>query len=328
MGKAELTLMMRLEWEPKTCLQLLQDYIPTGHNSQKLRFTGVGDRDVYNITAPFWNEGEWYLAGRVEQRDSEESEVVFFTCIDDVWTPYHNLPRYQLQDPFITRINGEWILGGVELYFEPADTEKKIRGWKTILYRGKTLHNMMPAGSGPWNMKDIRFIQMNNGEVGLFSRPFSVDGRVAVIGFSTVESFDILCEMTIINAKIFTDQFVKEEWGGANEIHLLSNGLLGVLGHISYMDEQGNRHYHSMTFALHPFTREKTPIKIIAVRSDFLPGPAKRPDLADVIFSGGLIRQENQRAMLYAGISDAEAHCIEINDPFTEYEQMDVQVSG
>ncbi|WP_017813803.1 DUF1861 family protein [Paenibacillus shenyangensis] len=319
--------MMRLEWKPRTCLELLESYTSTGRNPQKLQFTDVGDRDVYNITAPFWNEGEWYLAGRVEQRDSEDSEVIFFTCIEDVWTPCLHLPRYQLQDPFITKIDEEWIMGGVELYFEPSDTEKKIRGWKTILYRGTTLHQLKHAGSGPWNMKDIRFIQMYNGEVGLFSRPFSVDGRVAVIGFSTVESFDILCEMIIINAKVFTDQFVKEEWGGANEVHLLGNGLLGVLGHISYIDEQGNRHYHSMTFALNPFTREKTKIKIIAVRSDFLPGPSKRPDLTDVIFSGGLIRQGNQRAMLYVGVGDAEAHCMDIEDPFTEYETINVQIS-
>jgi hypothetical protein len=46
----------------------------------------------------------------------------------------------------------------------------------------------------------------------------------------------------------------------------------------------------------------------------------KRPDLEDVIFSGGLIRSDNDRAILSVGVSDAEAYRIEIPDPFKEYE--------
>ena len=39
-------------------------------------------------------------------------------------------------------------------------------------------------------------------------------------------------------------------------------------------------------------------------------------DLIDVIFSGGLERNKNKKAMLYCGVSDAEGHRIEIDDPF------------
>ena len=64
-------------------------------------------------------------------------------------------------------------------------------------------------------------------------------------------------------------------------------------------------------------------MKIIAVRSDFPEGPAKRPDLVDVIFSGGLIRKDHGLADLYVGASDKEAYCIEITDPFIEIETLD-----
>ena len=59
-----------------------------------------------------------------------------------------------------------------------------------------------------------------------------------------------------------------------------------------------------------------TPMKLIAVRDNFALGAAKRKDLIDVIFSGGLERNKNKKAMLYCGVSDAEGHRIEIDDPF------------
>jgi hypothetical protein len=42
----------------------------------------------------------------------------------------------------------------------------------------------------------------------------------------------------------------------------------------------------------------------------------------DVVFSGGLVRDvEEGKAVLYAGISDAEAQKIIIDDPFLPYER-------
>lgn len=91
-------------------------------------------------------------------------------------------------------------------------------------------------------------------------------------------------------------------------------------GQIACFDRERNKHYYSMAFSINPETCEKTPMKIIAVRNDFPRGPGKRPDLEDVIFSGGLIRLGNGRAILSVGVSDAEAYRIEIPDPFVEYE--------
>jgi hypothetical protein len=67
---------------------------------------------------------------------------------------------------------------------------------------------------------------------------------------------------------------------------------------------------------------EKTPIKIIASRSEFPEGPAKRSDLVDILFSGGLVRLDGGKAKLYTGVSDTEAHVLTIEDPFLEYENL------
>jgi len=312
---------MKTKWTPKSCTELLKEYTPAHTNARKLIFDGVEGKDVYNITAPFWNEGEWYLAGRVEERSSEDSEIIFFTSENGVWTPKLNLPRFRLQDPFLTRLNNEWIMGGVQLQFS-QEPDHRIEGWRTVLYHGYVLHELVHVKSGPWNMKDIRLTPLTNGKVGFFSRPFGVEGSIAVIGFNIIESFDELSETIFLHAHLFRDQFIKEEWGGANEVHMLSNGILGVLGHISYRDENGLLHYYAMTFGLDPWSLEKTEIKIIAVRSDFPPGPAKRSDLIDVIFSGGLTREMNGRAVLYVGASDTEAYSLDIPDPFLEYERL------
>src|SRR5690606_41956515 len=52
------------------------------------------------------------------------------------------------------------------------------------------------------------------------------------IGFTKVNRLEDI-SVEVINDAPLLDQFLDEEWGGANEIHLLSNGLLGVLGHRS-----------------------------------------------------------------------------------------------
>lgn len=55
----------------KTCATLLNEYLDkneTVMNPVKLQYTGVGERDVYNITAPFEDEGGLVIAGRVESR--------------------------------------------------------------------------------------------------------------------------------------------------------------------------------------------------------------------------------------------------------------------
>ena len=71
-------------------------------------------------------------------------------------------------------------------------------------------------------------------------------------------------------AVVLEGQFLPEEWGGCNELHLLRNGKVGILGHIAKYDEAKNRHYYATAFCFDYRTGEYTPMKIIAVRDNFL----------------------------------------------------------
>lgn len=311
-------------WESsgvKSCVELLERYRAKGKKPyyvEKIVFEGVEGRDVYNITAPFLMGGEIVIAGRVENRDSEQSEIHFFKRKEGKWVLQRDFPVLALQDPFYTVISGEVIIGGVETF--PHPQKPGSLGWRTVFFKEADLVNRKPFFQGPDHMKDLRLVQLKDGSIGVFTRPQGEKGGRGKIGFTRVGKLEELSVDIIHEAPLLEGQFLDEEWGGCNEIHVLRNGLLGVLGHIARFDEQGNRHYYPMIFVFDPNTGKFSDMTIIAERADFPEGPAKRPDLVDVVFSGGLIRHSNGTADLYAGISDAEAHRVTIPDPFTAYE--------
>jgi hypothetical protein len=307
--------------QAKSSVELLKEFQALRNRSlgKKLIFSGVGTRDVYNITAPFIDRGELVIAGRVEDRDLESSEVMFFVQRKGEWVPRKDAPIFTLQDPFFSFIKGELIFGGVQVYFDDDDPHY-VTSWRTVFYRGHSINELEAFARGPLTMKDIRLVELKDGRIGCFTRPMMVDGARALIGYTEFDTLDDLTEESMSKADLFRNQFLPEEWGGANEAHLLSNGMIGVLGHIARMEDNNIRHYYPMVFAYDPVTCRYTPVKLIATRSMFPDGPAKRPDLEDVIFSGGLVRNKDGTASLYTGVSDAEAHMIVLPDPFTEYE--------
>lgn len=306
--------------EVKTCVNLLQEFKQQAQprHAEKLRFIGVGDKDVYNISAPFEDEGQLVIAGRVESRDSEHSEVHFFVEQNGEWAPRKGAPVFKLQDPFFTKIAGELVLGGVEIF--PHPTLENSLSWRTVFLKGDKIASLTEFAQGPDGMKDLRLIELKDGSIGMLTRPQGEKGGRGKIGFRRLPSLEQLTIEEIEKTPLLENQFIDEEWGGANEAHLLANGLIGVLGHIANFDDEGNRHYYPMVFAIDPETGDCSDIKLIATRSNFLEGPAKRPDLIDVVFSGGLVRKQDGTADLYAGISDADAQKITIEDPFLDYE--------
>jgi len=314
---------MQSDRNAKTCEVLLAEYqlrSDPALDPVRLKFAGVEDRDVYNITAPFEDEGETIIAGRVEARDSERSHIVFFVEREGQWVPREGMPTLALQDPFYTRIGGEIVLGGVQIDAHPHREDALV--WRTVMYKGKRLRELAPFFTGPDGMKDLRLAQLHDGSIGMFTRPQGAKGGRGKIGFARLRSLAELTVEAVEAAPLLKGQFVDAEWGGANEPHLLSNGWVGILGHIACFDAEGNRHYYPMVFALHPFTGEHSDIELIAARSRFLPGASKRADLVDVVFSGGLVRRADGSAELYAGISDAEAHKLTIPDPFLKFERL------
>ncbi|MCA1010671.1 DUF1861 family protein [Halobacillus halophilus] len=300
-----------------TVSNLLTEYRkhPKVLDSDRILFTGVGERDVYNITAPFLDEGEWVIAARVEGRLTEDSDVIFFVRENDVWSPRKNTASYNLQDPFVSNIHGQLVFGGVKI--SPHPTNEGALTWKTVFYKGDSINNLRLFAEGPEGMKDIRLLQLEDHQIGVFTRPQGEKGGRGKIGYTEVKSLEQLYASLIENAPLVDAHFTEQEWGGANELHLLENGEIGVLGHIASFDEQGNRHYYPFTCIYERRTNQFVDMKIIATRNDFPEGEAKRPDLQDVLFSGGLIQLEDGKAELYVGVSDAEAHKAVILNPFT-----------
>lgn len=305
-----------------SCSELLCRFVNSGIQplaSGKIRFGGTGGDDVYNITAPFRFDGQMLIAGRVESRATEFSVLTLFRReADGVWYPCPGAPAFEgLQDPCVTFIGGELVLGGVRFPVPLADGRII---WRMEFFRGRRLDDLQRFLIGPDAMKDIRLGGLPDGRVAVFSRPQGEKGGRGKIGLAVVDSLDQLTSRVIEEAPLLAQQFLESEWGGANEAHLLRSGRLGVLGHIARFDDQENRHYYPMVFSVDPDTAEATPVRIFARRASFPDGPAKRPDLADVVFSGGLIRHWDGTATLFTGVSDAEAAWVRVPDPMLSLE--------
>lgn len=286
----------------------------------KIKFTGIEEgKDIYNITAPFCDGDKTYIAGRVEARDSEDSQVVFFLKQEDEFALDRDIEPLQLQDPFIAKVQDKWILGGVEIF---DDVEKPGQlNYRTIFYQGDSIQNLKPFAKGPDRMKDIRLCDLKDGRILVMTRPQGEVGGRGKIGYTIIHNLEELGIESICQAKLLENQFLPEEWGGCNELHLLSEGKVGILSHVAKYGKEGERHYYSTAFCFNYEEGTYSPMKIIAVRANFAEGPAKREDLEDVIFSGGLLRN-NGKAELYCGVSDAEGHKITIEDPFLVFMTM------
>lgn len=317
--------MNRDRWaeSPRSNRVLLEEYgircrtSPPGP-ALRLSFHGV-DGDVYNGTAPFADGDARFLAARVEARDSEIASVRLFreTAPGSWAATLPHLVFQRFQDPFVVRIGQEIVLGGVQIDTDPLRPDTII-SYRTLFYRGRGLADLRLFARGPERMKDIRPVGLPDGSVGVFTRPQGGAAGMGRIGYVRIPGLDALDPEAILSARVHDTHFVDGEWGGVNEPRLLSDGTIGVLGHIAWWEHRSVRHYHAMAFRFDPSTERHTPVRIIARRSDLLPGPAKRPDLEDVLFSGGLERDGRGQAILYTGVSDAEIQCLSIPDPFLE----------
>ncbi|MGG3560911.1 DUF1861 family protein [Neobacillus rhizosphaerae] len=302
----------------KTVDQLVNEY--SGENilaTYKLKFTGVNGYDVYNPTSPFLDNGKKVLAGRVEKRDTEKSKVMFFEQInEDTWKLIDNLPTFDLQDPYFTLIGGKLVLGGTQVFDHPDIPD--ALWWRAEKLVGNDIDGLEHLVYGPNGMKDIRICEVNN-KILVLTRPQGEKGGRGRIGYYFADN---LADITVekIEEAPLLDLCISEEWVGSNQAMVLKNGKVGVLGHIAKFDENGGRHYYPTTFCFDPETAEYTDMKIICMREYLDEGESKRPDLYDVMFSGGIVRNEDGTAELYTGVGDCEVHCVKIQDPFLEYE--------
>lgn len=283
--------------------------------NKRLTFRNIANEDVYNPAYPIMLGEKLVLPARVERRDSEVSRIMLFEedngC--DAWKPVVEFSSPKLQDPFWVQLDSMLLLGGVQVDFTPSGV---VQSWKTVFLSCNNLTTLTPFFTGPKGMKDLRICSLPERRIALFTRPQgNKKGGRGQIGFTVLDSLDDLTLQAIENTPLL-DLFTEEEWGGVNHAQALCDGNIGVLGHIACFSSDMHRHYYPISFVLDPKTGTlvKEP-SIILERRDLLPGPAKRPDLEDVIFPGGCV-QNKGTSTLYLGVGDAEVQKVILKDIF------------
>ncbi len=306
------------------------DYLLKEYNKEnilkikKFIFKGVENKDVYNITAPLKiNDGEEHIAGRVESRESEtNSKIMFFLKENEdenskTYVVDKKAQILDLQDPFFCIINNELVLGGVEI-----SSEEGGLNYRTGFYKGVDVFSLKRFAQGPNGMKDIRLIALED-KVCIFTRPQGVIGGRGRIGFITINSIEYLPELKdeqYFSATLLNHRVSDEVWLGANQVLLLKNGNLGILGHIANFSDRLKKNYYPIVFQFNIETKEVSKMKIIVRAQDLPERNSKSKELVNVLYPGGLVRLSNGEARLYVGARDAESYEITIKDPFLEYE--------
>ena len=211
------------------------------YDSARLTFTGIDGFTVYNCSIPFTWDGKDYIYGRVEKRDQWARSWVrlFEKTGKDQYTLVPGHMIYQLEDPYIADIQGEFVLGGTHVVKKSG----KIDTLYGYFYRGTHIDDLEYFTTGPRGMKDIRLVDRKDGTIGVFSRPRNEAvkakyGSESMIGFTTIRSLDELTDEVIENATPIEGIFANGEWGGCNQVYLLAGGRLGIIGHQSYTQPQ------------------------------------------------------------------------------------------
>ena len=336
--------------------ELIEDYEarrdPQLLQATVYEFEGVEGKDVYNgiiFQAKIHPEDDHetsIIAGRVEDRKSELSDVIFFQQEPDgKWYPIKGAPVFKnAQDPSVKKIGDHWVITmvKVEESGEISSNGSPEFIFYSEIFQFETLQDLDPAkrlARGPLLMKDIRLAEFQDGRILVLTRPLGDNYGGGKIGYFIVKDFEKFVELAeggkkesalakmMENAKILEGMFPDHQWGGANNIYLLKNGKFGVLGHAARYDEDGRREYAPMTFEFDPETGTFSLFKLIG-RWESLekllnqeipiktPNPDNPLDLARVWF-GTHLMVDQDRSFLFGGVRDTRTLGVRIVYPFS-----------
>ena len=291
-----------------------------------LTFHGVDGYDVYNTSIPFPWKAKTYLFGRVERRaEWARSWVRLFekTGKDD-WTLVPDSMIWQLEDPYIARIDDGIVFGGTHVRYKSGVVDT----YYGYFYHGNDLNDLYYFTTGPDYMKDIRLVQLADKRIGVFSRPRNEEikkmfGAESQIGFAIIPDLSHLTADVIESAPYIPGLFAKGDWGGCNQAYLLDSGMIGVLGHKSWTEQDAAGEkilvYVNVAFVFDPVAHEALDVHIVGTRRSYPEGPAKKPGLIDCAFTSGIVMREDGKVDLYSGIGDTQEGRIVVDYPFTRY---------
>lgn len=280
-----------------------------------LTFKNVGENTVYNCSTPFTMNGKKYMFGRVEKADEWifSNTLLFEETGKDEWTRVSNTPSFNLEDPFIVKINNEMIFGGTHVTKDAT----KCASYLCEFYRGNPF-DLKYITSGPARMKDVRLIELKDGQIGIFSH--FRDDEHCMTGFTKIKRIEQLNAKIINNAPFINHRAFGDAWGGPNQCYLLESGYVGCIGHHGYLQKRVNavmlKVYCATSFVFDPETLNVYDFKVIATRTCFPDAPPKIPKLEDCIFVSGIVMRDDGKADLYSGVGDnRQGRCV-IDYPF------------
>ena len=293
------------------------------YRSEVLKFAGVNGRDVYNCSIPFDHEGDRYIFGRVERRTEWANSVTYLFRYDresGVWNKVENFDALPIEDPFVSVIGGELIVGGTHVVFVSG----KIADYSTYFYKGKSPFSLRLFSTGPSDMKDIRLFEIPDGRIGVFSRPRNEEirkkyGSGSIVGVTVIDSIEQLTPERIENAEYIHGMFGEDEWGGMNQAFYLKGELVGAIGHQCYNDYRDGVEYPVYINMMYIVDFEKRKVlekRVIGTTDCYPDTPSKLPTLCDCAFTSGVVPAEKGKVSLYSGLRDCCEGCIVIDDPF------------
>ena len=272
------------------------------------------------------------IAARVESLNSYwldpnryDPHIMFFTRQNDHLVPIPDTPVFrQYEDPWKTWLVGEngkpqLLFGGVKVDYsgdKPVIT--------TQLHLAPSVQELDP--DRPFaeirGMKDVRFAQLPNGQLAVFTRPTTGEAYPGRIGLEIIDNLgDIKNPEIGQNAKLLRFNFDSFCKIGANEAFFIDKtGLLHVFCHIAtvdgsyFEDESSSIHYAEYEFDVNP----KAPFDdviiphLVAKRSDFPEntGNSKGPRFNDVLFPGGTGGPDQKE--IFVGLEDARIGIMEL----------------
>ena len=307
-----------------------------------LQVDGLGDKLGYNPSMPFTEGYTRLMYVRVESISADwfnllvdppgtydPRSVAFREHAGGTWAPGFGPAFEGMEDPFVTTIGDEIVLGGVVIDFSTArriadpieltapshfDYTKATPTVTTVFYRGRSLHELRLFATIR-GMKDVRLAETSNRRVVVATRPQGGPAGLGRIGLATIDSLDDLDQSVVDSATLVTNDVAEDVKMGPNELHALDNGAVGVIAHAAYRAPDGDLSYAAVAFRVDR-DLSPSPVQVIATRDDWPAAEVKRSQVADVVFPSGIARHPDGTATLIGGLSDGAIGTLEIPDPF------------
>jgi len=280
-----------------------------------IEFKGLPEQlDVYNCSVPFFIDGVKHIYGRAERREEWANSYVhlFRETAPDEFSLVKEAVSWRMEDPFVVKIQGEMLLGGVRV----TKNKGQVCDYCCDFFRG-TPDQLVYFTSGPQRMKDIRLIELIDGRIGLFSHHKS-DNK-CITGFATIDKLSDLSMEVINSAKPIDHTAFGDAWGGVNQAYLLSSGKIGCISHHGYLmdkNEETLNVYCITSFVYDPETNLVHSYRILGTKCCYPAYPPKVSRLSDCAFVSGICRRLDGKYDLYSGLGDTCEGRMPIEYPF------------